>query len=228
MRVLSWNVGLAPDLFRKVMCIKETRRDSITRICNRILIEDVEIVALQEVYERDFEEIKKKLKINYPYSVNDIDLGLCFFSKVKISKEYKIKFPKDILSRCLCSNNGILVVREKKTRRFFCNVHMSCGLGCKYEMDYLNVIKKVHGHDDLFVLGDFNLIRHINFKTLCKKMNINENKYNNENSYRHPLFKCNLDYIIYFTPSMKEGIEMPVEYIEDDSSDHIPIITDIS
>jgi hypothetical protein len=227
MRVLSWNVGLTSDLFRKVMCVKETRRDSITKICNRILIEDVDLVSLQEVHDRDFYSIKEKLKTIYPNAINDVELGICFFSKVKISKEYKIKFPKDILSRCLNYNNGLLVIREKNTRRFFCNVHMSCGLGCNYEMDYLNVIKKVHGNDDLFILGDFNSTRH-NFKILCKKMNINENKYNNENSYRHPLFKCNLDYIIYFTSDIKEGIEMPVEYIDDDSSDHIPIITDIS
>ena len=228
MRVLSWNVGLATDLFRKVMCIKETRRDSITRICNRILIEDVDLVALQEVYDRDFDTIKENLKTNYPNAINDAELGLCFFSKPKISKEYKIKFPRDILSKCLRSDNGVLVIREKNTRRFFCNVHMSCGLGCKYEMEYLNVVKNVHKNDDLFLLGDFNLIRHMNFTSLCEKMGIRQNEYNNENTYRHPLFNCNLDYILYFTSGMEYGIEMPVKYIKDNSSDHIPIITDIS
>ena len=228
MRVLSWNVGLATDLFRKVMCIKETRRDSITRICNRILIEDVDLVALQEVYDNDFIEIRENLKTNYPNAINDAKLGLCFFSKPKISKEYKIKFPRDILSKCLRSDNGVLVIREKNTRRFFCNVHMSCGLGCNYEMEYLNVVKNVHKNDDLFLMGDFNLIRNINYKNLCEKMSIVENTNNTKNSYIHPLFKCNLDYIIYFTAGMKTGIEMPVEYVDDYSSDHIPIICDIS
>ena len=228
MRILSWNVGLATDIFRKVMCIKDSRRESIMKICDRILLEDVELIALQEVYKNDFYSIKEKLVDTYPNAICDGDLGLCFFSKSKIRKEYKIKFPRDVLSKCLRSDNGILVVRMNNTRQFFCNVHMSCGLGCKYEMEYLNVVKNVHKNDDLYIMGDFNLIRNINFKKICEKMSIVENKYNKRNTYIHPLFKCNLDYILYFTGEMKTGIEMPVEYVDDYTSDHIPIISNIS
>ena len=37
MKILSWNVGLTGKIFRKVMCIFETKLESISNICHRIL-----------------------------------------------------------------------------------------------------------------------------------------------------------------------------------------------
>ena len=57
MKLMTWNVGLASDLFRKVMCVFERKEISIKKICNRIIKENPDIVALQEIYGNDFELI---------------------------------------------------------------------------------------------------------------------------------------------------------------------------
>ena len=226
MKLLTWNVGLAGDFFRKVMCVFEPKLVSINNICKRIIQTNSDIVALQEVYHNDFNLISTQLNEYYPYKIHEPELGLCFFSKPKISHEYKIIFPRDMLSNCLRSKNGLLIVREKNTRNFFCNVHLSCGLGCHYEYEYLNLVRKFHFNDNLVCLGDFNAYRTKNFKKIASKMYINTCKENTFNSYRHPLLVCNFDYIIKYNKKSKIGTELECQCIKDYTSDHFPIITE--
>ena len=98
MKLMTWNVGLASDLFRKVMCVFEIKEISIKNICNRIVKENPDIVALQEIYRDDFELIQDELKELYPYKIHKSSLGLCFLSKPKLIYEYKIIFPRDSIS----------------------------------------------------------------------------------------------------------------------------------
>lgn len=225
MKLMTWNVGLAGKFFRKVMCIFEPTHISIQNICARIKKENADIVALQEVYHNDFQTISLKLENMYPYKIHEPDLGLCFFSKPEITHEYKVIFPRDMLSNCLRSKNGLLIVREKNTNNFFCNVHLSCGLGCEYEYEYLNLVRKVHVNNRLILLGDFNAYRNHNFKKIADKLYINVNKENTYKSYRHPLLNCNFDYIVDFKEKNKYGDEMKCDCISDYTSDHYPIIT---
>ena len=227
MNILSWNVGLTGKIFRKVMCIFEPKLESISNICTRILKENVDIVALQEVYHNDFNYLYEKLNTKYPYSIHEPEIGLCFFSKPKITHEYKIIFPRDAISNCIRTKNGLLIVREKNTRNFYCNVHLSCGLGCKHEYEYLNLVRKFHINDKLILAGDFNAYRNHNFNKICRLLYINKNTNNTFLSYRHPLLKCNFDYIIKYNEKEKYGNELPAKCIQDYTSDHYPIISAI-
>ena len=107
MKLMTWNVGLVGNLFRKVMCVFERKEISIKSICSRIIKENPDIVALQEIYGNDFELIEDELKELYPYRIHKSSLGLCFLSKPKLTYEYKIIFPRDKLSSCLRTNFSI-------------------------------------------------------------------------------------------------------------------------
>ena len=227
MKLLSWNVGLAGPIFRKFMCIFDSKMVSINNICHRIIHEDTDIIALQEVYNNDFNLIKSMLNSHYPNSIHEPKLGLCFFSKPPISHEYKIIFPRDALSNCLRSKNGLLIVRQKNTRNFFCNVHLSCGIGCEYEYEYVNLVRKFHLNDNLTLIGDFNAFRTKNYKKIANRLYINRNSDNTFSSYRHPFLKCNFDYIVNYKERQKNGTELNTTCINDYTSDHYPIIAEI-
>lgn len=226
MKLLTWNVGLVGDVFRKFMCVFDKREISIQKICRRINIENPDLIALQEVYNDNFELINDNIKTKYNYSVHEQELGLCFFSKHKINKEYTIIFPRDIISNCVRSKNGLLIVRQQNTHNFFCNVHLSCGLGCKYEYNYLDIVKKVHKNNNLVFMGDFNAFRTTNFNKIASQLNFTVNNNNDYCSYNHPFLKCNYDYIIEFKKN-KIGTEPDTTCINDNSSDHFPIICNI-
>ena len=227
MRLMSWNVGLASDIFRKVMCVFEPKNVSIKKICLRINKENPDIIALQEIYKNDFNILSELLESSYPYNIHNAELGLCFFSKPKLIYEYKIIFPRDSISKCLRSSNGVLVAREEKTRNFFCNVHLSCGIGYQYEYDYINTVRKVHKNDNLVMCGDFNSFRFFNYSKICDKLEIVANTKNDFCSYNHPLLKCNFDYIVKFKEEEEKGEELFSECIMDKTSDHYPLISNI-
>ena len=227
MKLMTWNVGLVGNLFRKVMCVFEKKEISIKNICNRIIKENPDIVALQEIYGNDFELIQDELKELYPYRIHKSSLGLCFLSKPKLTYEYKIIFPRDKLSSCLRTHNGVIVAREENTRNFFCNAHLSCGLGYEYEYHYINTVRKVHKNDNLIMCGDFNAFRNYNYSKICKLLEIKKNNENKYYSYDHPLLKCNFDYIINFDKGEEKGYELGSKCIDDKSSDHYPLISEI-
>ena len=85
MRLMSWNVGLESDIFRKVMCVFEPKNVSIKKICLRINKENPDIIALQEIYKNDFNILSELLESSYPYYIHNPELGLCFFSKPKLN-----------------------------------------------------------------------------------------------------------------------------------------------
>jgi len=227
MKLMTWNVGLVSDLFRKVMCIFERKDVSIKGICSRIIKENPDIVALQEIYDNDFELIYDELKELYPYTIHKSSLGLCFLSKPKLNYEYKIIFPRDKLSSCLRTNNGVIVAREENTRNFFCNTHLSCGIGYEYEYHYINTVRIVHKNDNLVMCGDFNAFRNYNYNKICKLLEIKNNHKNTYCSYDHPLLKCNFDYIVKFKEEEVKGDELYSDCIIDKTSDHYPLISNI-
>ena len=222
MKLLTWNVGLVGDIFRKFMCVFDKREISIQKICRRINIENPDLIALQEVYNQNFDLINDEIKDKYNYSIHEPELGLCFFSKNKINKEYKIIFPRDMISNCVRSKNGLLIIRQPNTHNFFCNVHLSCGLGCQYEHTYLDVVRKVHKNNNLVLMGDFNAFRTTNYNNIARKLDFIVNNNNDYCSYNHPIFKCNFDYIIQFK-KYQIGQELDSTCIYDNSSDHYPI-----
>ena len=92
MKLLSWNVGLAGQVFRKFMCIFDSKMVSINNICHRIIREDTDIVALQEVYNNDFNLIKSMINAHYPNSIHEPKWDYAFFQNQKYLMNIKLYF----------------------------------------------------------------------------------------------------------------------------------------
>ena len=125
MNIISWNLGLTCEKFRKIfMGIKCNIKTSVDKISTKILKFDADVYMFQEVM-YGFNRLNENITKTYPYHFYVEYLGLAVFSKTPINPITYTLLPKDWFNYILGFSNGYMISYLPEHNKYVCNIHFS-------------------------------------------------------------------------------------------------------
>jgi endonuclease/exonuclease/phosphatase family metal-dependent hydrolase len=193
--IVSWNTYLLPKYVKK-----SNQENRAKDICNILIKNNYDIIALQEVFDKaSLKIIIDSLSPKYPYykignkkSLLKLSSGLITFSKCKITNSNFTKYKKAISADFFAKKGALtcqLKINNTKTIKVV-NTHLQSTdkkAAKKIRIKQLNRISNSLKADTIYptvFLGDFNIAkRNDNYTTMLSILNASDNKAINDSIY---------------------------------------------